>query len=139
MLGLPPLTYYFWLCLRDHGGALAVPSLGELLAKVPTPTVRAVAVYGGWLVLQIVLQVGAPGRTASGVPLADGSRLPYQLNGWVSFWVSIATVLVAVIAGLIPAGVAYEEFGPLLTTGHLVAFGLALGLYIQGRRAGRTT
>jgi steroid 5-alpha reductase family enzyme len=139
MVGLPPLTYYFWLCLRDYGGALAVPSLGELLAKVPPPTARAVAVYGGWLVLQIVLQLWAPGRTASGVPLADGSRLPYQLNGWVTFWISIAAVLVAVIAGVIPAGVAYEEFGPLLTTAHLVAFGLALGLYIQGRQAGRTT
>jgi Delta14-sterol reductase len=139
MVGLPPLTYYFWLCLRDHGGALAVPSLGELAAKVPAPTARAVAVYGGWLVLQVALQLWAPGRTASGVPLADGSRLDYQLNGWVSFWLSMAAVLVAVAAGVIPAGIAYDEFGALLTTAHLVAFGLALGLYVQGCRGGRTS
>ena len=139
MVLLPPLTYYFWLSLRDHGGALVMPSLGELLAKVPPPTALAVAVYGGWLLLQVVLQLWAPGRIASGVPLADGSRLPYQLNGWVSFWVSIAAVLAAVVTGLIPAGVAYDEFGPLLTTAHLVAFGLALGLYIQGLRAGRAS
>ena len=139
MVGLPPLTYYFWLCLRDHGGALVVPSLRELSSNVPAPTARAVAVYGGWLVLQIVLQLWAPGRTASGVPLADGSRLDYRLNGWVSFWVSLVVVVVAAVVGVLPTSVAYDEFGPLLTTAHMVAFGLALALYVHGRRAGRTS
>jgi Delta14-sterol reductase len=139
MVALPPLTYYFWLCLRDHGGALVPPSVAELVANVPAPTSRAVAVYGAWLVLQVLLQLWAPGRVQSGVPLADGSRLDYRLNGWISFWVSIAVALVAALTGVIPAGVAYDDFGPLLTTAHLVAFGLALGLYVEGRRGGRTT
>jgi len=139
MLGLPPLTYYFWLCLSDHGGALVAPSLRELIAHVSPPTWRALAVYGGWLGLQVVLQLGVPGRVQSGVPLADGSRLEYRLNGWTSFWISVAVAVVAVVSGVIPASVVYDEFGPLLTTAHLVAFGLALGLYVQGRRAGRTT
>jgi delta14-sterol reductase/lamin-B receptor len=139
MLVLPPLTYYVWLCLRDHGGALVAPSLGELIRNVPAPTPRALALYGAWLALQIVLQLWAPGPVQAGVPLADGSRLPYRLNGWVSFWVSLAAALVAAVAGVIPAGVAFDEFGPLLTTANLVAFALALGLYVRGRRAGSTT
>src|SRR5439155_55918 len=88
---------------------------------------------------QIVLQLWAPGRVQAGVPLADGSRLTYRLNGWVSFWVSLAAALVAGAAGVIPAGVAFDEFGPLLTTANLIAGALALGLYAQGRRAGSTT
>jgi hypothetical protein len=139
LLALPPLTYYFWLCLSEYGGALVAPSLRELIAHVPPPTGRALAVYGGWLVLQVALQLWVPGRVQSGVPLADGSRLDYRLNGWISFWISVAVAVVAVVSGVIPAGVVYDEFGPLLTTAHLVAFGLALGLYVQGRRAGRTT
>ena len=139
MLVLPPLTYYFWLCLRDHDGALVAPSLGELIHNVPAPTPRALALYGAWLASQIVLQLWAPGRVQAGVPLADGSRLPYRLNGWVSFWVSLAAALVAGAAGVIPAGVAFDEFGPLLTTANLIAGALALGLYAQGRRAGSTT
>ncbi|PYN29230.1 MAG: hypothetical protein DMD76_01650, partial [Candidatus Rokuibacteriota bacterium] len=139
MLVLPPLTYYFWLCLRDHDGALVAPSLGALIHNVPAPTPRALALYGAWLASQIVLQLWAPGRVQAGVPLADGSRLPYRLNGWVSFWVSLAAALVAGAAGVIPAGVAFDEFGPLLTTANLIAGALALGLYAQGRRAGSTT
>jgi len=139
LVGLPPLTYYFWLCLRDHGGGLVAPSLGELIAHVPPPTPRALALYGGWLLLQVALQLWAPGRVQSGVPLADGSRLDYRLNGGVSFCVSLAVVIGAVVAGVIPAAVAYDEFGALLTTANLAAFALALGLYAQGLRAGTTT
>ena len=139
MLGLPPLTYYVWLGLRDHGGALVLPSLRELITQLPLPTGRAVAVYGAWLLLQVVLQQWAPGPVQSGVELADGSRLGYRLNGWTSFCASLAVVLLAVVSGVIPPGIVYDEFGPLLTTAHLVAFGLALALYVQGRRAGRTT
>ena len=139
MVALPPLTYYFWLCLRDHGGALVVPPLGEVVRAVPAPTPRAFALYGAWLVLQIVLQLWAPGRLQTGVPLADGTRLTYRLNGWVSLWFSLAAAVVAVLAGAIPAGVVFGEFGALLTTANVVAFALALGLYAQGRRAGRTT
>jgi len=138
-LALPPLTYYFWLCLRDHGGALVAPSLGVLMRNVPAPTTRALALYGAWLALQIILQLWAPGRVQAGVPLADGSRLGYRLNGCVSFWISLAVVLAAVVGGVIPAGVVFDEFGPLLTTANLVACALALGLYVQGRRAGATT
>ena len=116
MLVLPPLTYYFWLCLSDHGGALAAPSLEELIHRVPAPTPRALALYGAWLIVEVGLQLWAPGPVQAGVPLAGGSRLAYRLNGWVSFWVSLAAALVAVVAGVIPAGVAFDEFGPLLTT-----------------------
>jgi len=114
MLCLPPLTYHFWICLHDHGGALVAPSLGELAARIPPPTPRALALYGG-------------------------SRLDYRLNGWVSFWASLAVAVACALGGVIPAGVVYDEFGPLLTTANLAAFGLALGLYARGWRAGTTT
>ncbi len=139
MTCLPPLTYYFWLALHDHAGALVALSPGELAARIPAPTPRALALYGAWLALQAALQRWAPGRVQAGPPLADGARLDYRLNGWTSFCVTLAVVLVAVAAGALPATVAYDEFGALLTTATLVAFALALALYLQGRRAGRTT
>lgn len=139
MLALPPLTYYFWVCLQEYGGALVAPSVSDLIGHVRPPTLRALALYAAWVVLQIALQLWAPGRVRSGVPLSDGSRLEYRLNGWISFWASLAVVVIAVVSGVIPATVAYDEFGSLLTTANLMAFALALGLYLQGRRGGRTT
>jgi Delta14-sterol reductase len=139
MAALPLLTYYLWLGVRDHDGALVPPSLADLGHGVPVPTMRAVAMYGGWLVLQMVLHVALPGRVEAGSPLADGSRLTYRLNGWRSFWISLAVVAGAVVAGAIPAGVVFEEFGALLMTANAVAFALALGVYVRGLRAGSTT
>lgn len=140
---LPPLTYYFYLCLRDFGGALALPrsaaDLHDLTARVPAPTLQALALYGGWVVLQVLLQVWAPGQVRQGMPLDDGSRFAYRLNGWFSFWVTLAFVAAAVAAGVLSPTAAYDEFGPLLTTVNLVAFALAAALYVQGRRAGSTT
>jgi protein-S-isoprenylcysteine O-methyltransferase Ste14 len=106
---------------------------------VPAPTPRALALYGGWVALQVVLQAWAPGPVRAGVPLADGSRLAYRLNGWLSFWITLAVVLAAGAAGVVSPTAAYDEFGPLLTTVNVVAFTLAAWLYVQGRRAGSTT
>src|SRR2546428_12181691 len=85
MLVLPPLTYYFWLCLRDHDGALVAPSLGELIHDVPAPTPRALALYGAWLALQIVLQLWAPGRVQAGGPPPGGPRPPHPPDGRGAF------------------------------------------------------
>ena len=38
----------------------------------------------GWLV---ALERVLPGEVAKGIVLPDGKRLPYKLNGHLSFWV----------------------------------------------------
>ena len=143
MLALPPFTYYIWICLTEFGGALVLPTSTDaawrLMASVPAPGLRVAALYGSWLLLQALLQLWAPGRLQSGVPLADGSRLAYRLNGWFSFWFTLVVLLAAMGVGVISPTVAYDEFGPLLMTANLVAVALAALLYVQGRRAGATT
>jgi delta14-sterol reductase/lamin-B receptor len=143
MLGLPPLTAYFWICLREGGGALLLPSSGAelraLVAGLPVPTPRAVALYGAWVGLQLALHRWLPGRRQPGTPLAGGERLVYRLNGWNALWATLAVLGAAVGLGVVPATVAHDEFGPLLATANLAAFALAAGLHVQGRRAGAAT
>jgi protein-S-isoprenylcysteine O-methyltransferase Ste14 len=135
MLGLPPFTYYLWFCVTVHGGALILPTTEEL-SRVPAPTLPAVAACGAWLLLQVLLYIYAPARVQEGSPQADGSRLPYRLNGWLAFWVSLGLLALLVIVGWVPATLVYDQFGPLLTTANLIAFGLSLYLYLDGRRRG---
>jgi len=139
LVGLPPLTYYMWICLTYYDGALVLPrsfdDVSRLAGDVPAPTATAVVLYGSWLLLQVALQIAAPGRWHAGTPLADGTRLQYRMNGWFTFWCSWAALLVAVFAGWIPPTVGYDQFGPLLTTANLVAFAFAGFLYVSGRRA----
>jgi Delta14-sterol reductase len=127
MLFLPPLTYYMWICMVQFGGALVSPA--ALLGRIPAPTPLSVAIFLGWFLLQALLQIAAPGKTAFGLPLADGQRLGYKMNGLFSFWFSIATVALVVYSGLLSPSVLYDQFGPLLTTANLFTFVLSLYLY----------
>jgi hypothetical protein len=132
LVALPPFTYYVWFCVSEFGGSLVFPSLA-LFSRVPAPTLTAVVLYGTWFLLQTILQIAAPGKVHEGVTLQDGTRLKYKMNGWFSFGFTIAFVVLAVMAGWIPATIVYDQFGPLLTTVHIFAFVFSLFLYFHGK------
>ena len=134
MIGLPSFTYYVWICVRDFGGALALPS-SEMLSRIPAPDVTAIAVYAGWFLLQVLLQIAVPGQIHEGLPLADGTRLKYKMNGWFSFWFTMGLAAASVVFRWIPATIFYDEFGALLTTASLFAFVFSLYLYIHGKKS----
>jgi delta14-sterol reductase len=140
-LALPLIVFYLWLSVVDHGGALLWPRSGADLAalvhRVPAPTPRAVGFYAAWLALQLLLQLVVPGPTREGQPLADGTRLKYRMNGWRSWWLTLAIMGGAVAGGLVPPTFFYDEFGPLFATVVLVAFAYSVWLYHHGRRHGR--
>lgn len=137
LIALPLTVYYLWSCVTFHDGALAVPTswqeLGEWLARLPAPTWPAAGIIAAWVFLQVVLQIWAPGRVTTGPPLADGSRLTYRTNGWFAFCFTLALVSALAWVEWLPATVAYDHFGALLTVTNLVAFGFGLFLYAYGR------
>jgi protein-S-isoprenylcysteine O-methyltransferase Ste14 len=141
LIALPPLVYYLWICVHFHDGALVLPrSLAELrrlLSLVPGPTATAALLYGGWIALQALLQIYAPGRTKEGAPLPDGTRLPYRLNGWAALLITLALSVGLVRTGLVPATLLADQLGPLLTVANLFTFGLSLYVYLLGRRQER--
>lgn len=140
MLVLPPLVYYMWICMRHYGGNLVCPQnlaeLRALLGYVEGPSWKAIFLYGGWYLLQVLLQVYAPGETIEGSPLADGSRLKYKMNGWFSFCFTMALAGFLAWTGIVPATVFYDTFGSLLTVVSIFTFGLAFYLYFHPRLKG---
>lgn len=134
---LPPLVYYFWISLADNAGALVVPTSGAewlaLLQRVPAPTAAAAAIWGGWLLVQVLLQLYAPGTVREGTPLADGSRLGYRMNGWFAWWFTWAGLAAGVAIGWIPPTILADQLGPLLTVANILAFTLGASLYLHGR------
>jgi Delta14-sterol reductase len=140
-IGLPLVVYYLWVCIVDHGGALLWPRSGAdllgFLHRIPLPTPRAVAIYGAWFGLQVLLQVFMPGPWKDGQPVPDGTRLKYRMNGWISWWLTWAIVILAVVAGILPATFFYDEYGPLLSTVVIFAFLYSVYLHWHGRRHGK--
>ncbi len=135
---LPPLVYYMWLCLEvNEGKLMMISSMDELvrLAKmVPGPTLLATGMYFGWYLFHVVMQQYAPGPWAQGTPLKDGTRLPYRMNGWFTWWLTWALLGGGVYFGLFPATILADNFGPLMTVVNIFSFVLAGYLYWYGRK-----
>lgn len=136
MVALPPFTFYVWLCIRDFDGALVFPTFA-MLRSIPGPSLTAIILYGGWFLLQAVLQIAAPGKIHEGVPLSDGMCLKYKMNGWFSFWFTMVIAISAGALGWIPATIFYDQFGPLLATVNIFAFLFSLFLYLHGKASKR--
>lgn len=132
MLVLPPLVWWMWWCMVEHGGNMVPPTL-DMLRQIPWPTTTSIGLYLGWFAFQALLQVAAPGPWVEGATLTDGSRLLYKMNGWFSWWLTWAVVAVAVWRGWLSATVLYDHFGPLYWTVTLFAFAYSLFLYLHGR------
>jgi delta14-sterol reductase len=134
---LPPFVYYLFLCIRDFGGALVLPAPG-MFSRLPGLPLAVLALYGSWLLLQVTLQLAAPGKFHKGVPLADGTRLSHKMNGWFSFWFTLGLAFLVVGAGWIPSTILYDEFGSLLTAAQFAAFSLSVFLFFHGRTSKQT-
>ena len=134
---VPAITFYLWAAVALHGGQLWLPTaIGDLAAMFPVPTARAAAILGGWLGLQVVLQLVSPGKVVTGAPLPNGERLSYRMNGLFAFLVSVAIVVALLASGVLRASTIVAELGPLLTLSTIVALAQAAWLYVWGRRRG---
>jgi len=135
MIALPALVYYLWLSFSAAGGWVftswsAAPGL---VARQAIPNLASVAVYGGWLLWQVLLYALLPGRDAAGQPLSDGSRLKYRVNGNLAFWI---TIPLAALAAWLSPGFVYDNLGRLLTMASLVALAGSVYLFRHGHGRG---
>ncbi|GAM18138.1 hypothetical protein SAMD00019534_013130 [Acytostelium subglobosum LB1] len=125
---LPVLVYWLWVSIEFNQGYLLLPTelsvngvaqvittLYDSVTTYARPTWRAASIYFSWFLFQVVLQVVVPGRVALGTPLPGGKRLPYTLNGWRCFWITMATVFGAVAGGYVDATLLYDNFGSILS------------------------
>ena len=137
MLLLPPLVYYMWICMAQNHGAFLLPrtmdELTGLLRLVPAPTLASTLFVGLWILGQGLLQIYAPGEWVEGTPLSDGSRLPYKINGWFSFWLTILGLFFCCWMGWIPATFLWDEFGAIISTTTIFCYGFSLYLYFKGK------
>lgn len=135
---LPLLVYYLYFCLRFNGGDLlpfGVTS-GDLRAFGMSiiPTLRGAWIYGCWLGFQALLQIIVPGRTAYGRELADGTKLPYKMNGLASFIITLVVFWVLVLTGAVDPAVIVAELGSIISVVIIFVFVFSLFLYFYGRR-----
>jgi 7-dehydrocholesterol reductase len=80
----------------------------------PTPCVETAFAYGTWISFQALLYTVLPSKVCDGQPTPGGHTLKYNINGLLSFFV---TILVSVWAGIYmidPAWIARRWHGLLI-------------------------
>ncbi|MEM7137585.1 MAG: hypothetical protein AAF500_13445 [Myxococcota bacterium] len=139
IFGLPVFTAYLFFAVRFNDGDVLPGPYAQWreFGEAMMPTWHAAAIYGGWLVLQAVLQRYAPGREVLGAPLPDGSRLPYRMNGFFSLMATFVVVAALHFSGLLSIGVLYTEFGALISVMTIFSFAFSGFLYVYGKRHGQ--
>ena len=133
LLGLPSLVYYLSFCLAFNFGQLMLPS-AQMLHHLPLPTAASIGLVVGWIVFHGLLQIYAPGKWVNGVPLPNGKRLKYKINGWTSWWAMWALLAAAVSLHFLSPATLADEFGTLLITANIVSYLLSLFLYWYYKR-----
>jgi protein-S-isoprenylcysteine O-methyltransferase Ste14 len=138
MLALPPLVYYLWVCVTYYEGALVFPrstaEWRQFWSHISPPTWTAVLFYAVWFLAQAALQVWMPGRTVRGMPLPDGQRLEYRMNGMLTFLLTLGVISGGVALDWLDATLLYDQMGPLLTVINIFTFAFACFLYFWGLR-----
>jgi len=132
---LPLFSYFVFFCLRFNDGALLPSAESDwrgFFAAI-APTGEAMGVYLGWFAFQALLQLVAPGEVVEGLPLPDGSRLRYKINGLAALVITAVVLTVTTWAGWTPLTWLYDNFGALLTSITLFSFAFSLFLYFYGK------
>jgi delta24(24(1))-sterol reductase len=127
IIGSHLLVYYLWISLTYHHGALIHgESLRELWRHIATgaaPTMHALAIYVGFLAFELLLAYTMPGVRIKGLPVPSerGARHTYLCNGAVSWYVTLAVVVLLHWTGIFRLTELADHLGPLLTVAVLVA------------------
>ena len=128
MLSLPLVVLLlFFGCGRDScadsiATTLALPStLLDGVAATPMWSWAAVAVVFGWTGVHFLAYLALPGRVVPGVQLRDGTRLSYNINAHLAFWLSVAA------APALPLSWLYDHYVELFTAS--LALSLLMSVY----------
>lgn len=131
MLGLPTFLFLLLLLCKEKEPSLLnfpppMPALSELWDT------RAFAIYFFWFSLQALFYILPIGKVVEGMPLADGRRLKYRLNGFYAFLLTCVAVGAALCRG-VELHYVYRHFLPLALAA--ATFAMALSTYLAVRAA----
>jgi 7-dehydrocholesterol reductase len=145
MLTAPLLPIYIWASCQKYGCAVSGPVLDlmrgqrpalEMIAGwVPHSSPQAFLIFAVWCALQLVLLFVIPAPTGYGNVTPAGHKLSYRLNGLRAWFVTHVLLGVAVIAGLIPATLIYDQWGGLLIAANVWGFAITAFVYWKAHRA----
>ncbi|KAG8526314.1 uncharacterized protein KY384_000307 [Bacidia gigantensis] len=143
MIGFPILMWYMWLGAAYYRGGFPAREKGKeswthfglvllnLVIQGAFPTLKAWAIYWGFLIFEGVLYLYMPGIYVKGKPLEweRGKRLDYYCSGVWSFYLTIVVALGLHASRIFRLDTIIDEFGPIMTVSIISGFGVSIAAY----------
>ena len=150
MVCFPILMYIMWIGATYYDGHIPMPEEGEtwrhflmVLADLvyggAFPTLKAWAIYWGFLLFQAACYLYLPGITVQGKPLdhEGGERLSYYCSGVWALYTTIAVAALLHMTGLFKLYTIIDEFGPVLSVAVLSGFAISIVAYVSALKRGK--
>lgn len=135
MLGLPVVVILLLsLCRQGNPSLLSFPSPLPALRDLWEP--RASGLYLLWFFVQALFYLLPVGKVVEGLPLVDGRRLKYRLNGFFAFVLTSAVLGAALLWGL-QLHYLFDHFLQLAVAAMVFAAVLSVYLYARAQKAPR--
>ncbi|XP_045393071.1 delta(14)-sterol reductase LBR [Lemur catta] len=136
MLGLPVFLFLLLLMCRQQDPSLLnfpphLPALYDLWET------RVFGVYLLWFFIQALFYLLPLGKVVEGMPLIDGRRLKYRLNGFYAFILTLAVVGTALFWG-VELSYVYSHFLQFALAATVFAVVLSGYLYARSSKAPRS-
>lgn len=138
------LMYYMWIGATYYNGKLPfkqegestlrfVQTLGDLVYLGAFPTLKAWALYWGFLIFQAVCYLYLPGVTAKGKRLEHekGEKLTYYCSGVWSLYTTIVVAAMLHVTGIFKLYTIIDEFGALMSVAIISGFFVSIVAYIS--------
>ncbi len=131
VLGLPVAVYgLYYLCPDKHCSVMEFPpSLPTKLDDVWSNQAALVAL--AWFALQAFLYMVLPATIVQGLPLRDGSTLPYRINALRCFIVSAVLLAAGQLTGQFSLSYIADNYIQLATAAMVFSYALSAWLYVK--------
>lgn len=146
MLIFTPLFVLFvWNALYYYDGELGSTLESWLLNRdIKFPNMdhikdwsHVIGIYVGWILFQAILFTIMPGEIGYGQTTPGGHLLPYKLNGWNAYWLTVITFSICSIPSfglnLFSPTIIYDNWTGLLILANVFAYSLTLFAYIKAK------
>ncbi|KAF7350030.1 ERG4/ERG24 ergosterol biosynthesis protein [Mycena venus] len=99
-------------------------------ASLPS-VVDAMKLYGIWVVFQAALFVLLPGATGYGETTPAGNRLPYKINGLLSWFLTIGVYILGALCSLWDADIVAKQWKGLMVAASTYGLTLSVVVYVK--------
>ncbi|NXP44597.1 LBR protein, partial [Heliornis fulica] len=132
ILFLPATVFYLLLmCKQDDPSLMNFPTLPTLESLWDA---RTFGIFLLWFFLQALFYLLPIGKVVEGLPLSNGRKLQYQINGFYAF-VLTAAVIGTLLYFQFELHYLYDHFMQFAVSAAVFSLGLSIYLYIRSLRA----